>query len=98
MKVRVSALVAAAGAAFYALAAPPSAPAVASPVCTRAPPSNWAAEARLKTRVARMGYRNIRAFRVSGSCYEVHATTRDGRRAELYLNPVTGAIVQIGID
>ena len=41
-----------------------------------------------------MGYQKVKLFQVSGSCYEVYARTRDGRRAEVYFNPVTGAIVQ----
>jgi hypothetical protein len=55
-------------------------------------------EAQMRARIARMGYRNIRVFQISGSCYEIYANDRRGRRAEVYFNPVTGAIVQNNVD
>jgi hypothetical protein len=45
-----------------------------------------------------MGYRDIKVFQVSGSCYEIYAHTKDGKRAEVYFNPVTGAVVQNNVD
>ena len=37
-------------------------------------------------------------FAVSGTCYEIYAITKDGKRAEVYFNPVTGAVVQNNVD
>ena len=34
--------------------------------------------------------RGIKTFKVSGSCYEIYGYTNDGRKAEVYSNPVTG--------
>ncbi|WP_426052155.1 PepSY domain-containing protein [Brevundimonas sp. SL161] len=70
----------------------------AGPVCTTAPRAQWLAEAQMRTRVAQLGYTNIRVFQVSGSCYEIYARAANGHRAEVYFNPVTGAVVQNNED
>lgn len=70
----------------------------AAPVCTTAPQGKWLTEAQMKARIAKMGYRDIKVFQVSGSCYEIYAHTKDGRRAEVYFNPVNGRVVQNNVD
>ncbi len=69
----------------------------AAPVCTTQPQARWMSQAQMRARIVHMGYQKIKTFQVSGSCYEVYARTRDGRRAEVYFNPVTGAIVQSNV-
>lgn len=82
-----------------ALAALSIAPmAMAAPVCTKAPQGKWLTPAQMKTKVAKMGYRDVKVFQVSGSCYEIYAHTKDGKRAEVYFNPVNGAVVQNNVD
>jgi len=73
-------------------------PASAGPVCTTAPRSQWLTEAQMRARIARLGYTSIRVFQVSGSCYEIYARAANGHRAEVYFNPVTGAIVENNED
>lgn len=70
----------------------------AAPVCTKFPPAKWLTAAQMKAKIAKMRYRDIKVFQVSGSCYEIYAHTKDGRRAEVYFNPVTGAVVQNNVD
>ena len=70
----------------------------AAPVCTKLPPAKWLTQAQMKAKIAKMGYRDIKVFQVSGSCYEIYAHTKDGKRAEVYFNPVTGAAVQNNVD
>jgi hypothetical protein len=70
----------------------------AAPVCTKLPPARWLTQAQMKAKIAKMGYRDIKVFQVSGSCYEIYAHTKDGKRAEVYFNPVTGAVVQNNVD
>ena len=72
--------------------------AAAAPVCTKAPPAKWMTPAEMKAKIAKMPYRNVKAFKKSGSCYEIYAYTKSGKRAEVYFNPVTGAVVQSKID
>ncbi len=72
--------------------------ATAAPVCTKMPPAKWLTPAQMKSKIAKMPYRNIKVFKKSGSCYEIYAYTKGGKRAEVYFNPVTGAVVQTKID
>nr|WP_298411775.1 PepSY domain-containing protein [uncultured Halomonas sp.] len=68
--------------------------ALAAPQCTDKPQSEWKTEKQMKAEIDKMGYRDIKVFQVSGNCYEIYAHTKDGGRAEVYFNPVTGEIVQ----
>jgi hypothetical protein len=70
----------------------------AAPVCTTAPKAKWMSPAQMKARVAKMGYSKVKVFQQAGSCYEIYAQTKDGRRAEVYFNPVNGKIVQNNVD
>jgi hypothetical protein len=72
--------------------------ATAAPVCTQLPPAKWLTPTQMKGKIATMGYRDIKVFQVSGSCYEIYAHTKNGKRAEVYFNPVTGAVVQNNVD
>ncbi len=72
--------------------------AMAGPVCTKAPQAKWLTPDQMKAKIAKMGYRDIKVFQVSGSCYEIYAHTKDGKRAEVYFNPVNGTIVQNNVD
>lgn len=72
--------------------------AAASPKCTTEPKSKWLSEAQMKAKIATLGYAKIKIFQVSGSCYEIYALNKAGKKAEVYFNPVTGAIVQNNED
>lgn len=72
--------------------------AAASPACTTAPRSQWLTEAQMKTKIAALGFTKVKVFQVSGSCYEIYALNKAGRKAEVYFNPVTGAVVQNNED
>jgi hypothetical protein len=77
-----------------ALLAAFSASAVAGPSCTSEPKERWMSEAAMKDRVAQLGYKDIRTFKISGNCYEIYGRGADGRKAEVYFNPVTGEVVK----
>ena len=72
--------------------------AAASPACTKEPKAKWLSEAQMKTKIAALGYTKIKVFQVSGSCYEIYALNKAGKKAEVYFNPVTGAVVQNNED
>lgn len=72
--------------------------AVASPACTTEAKDKWMTEEAMKAKVTEMGYQKIKAFKVSGSCYEIYGYTKDNKKAEVYFNPVTGAVVKSEID
>ena len=75
-----------------------SSAAFASPVCTAKPQSQWLTPVQMKAKIAKMGFKKIKVFQVSGSCYEIYAINKDGRRAEVYFNPVNGKVVQNNVD
>jgi hypothetical protein len=70
----------------------------AAPNCTTEPRDKWMSEEAMKAKVAAMGYQRIKTFKVSGACYEIYGYTKDGRKAEVYFNPVTGDVVKSEID
>lgn len=73
--------------------------AVASPTCTRQPESQWLSEAEMQKKISQMGYKEIKVFKKTASgCYEIYGRTGDGRKAEVYFNPVTGAVVESNVD
>lgn len=72
--------------------------AYAAPACTSVPKDKWMSEDAMKAKVSEMGYQKIRTFKVSGNCYEIYGYTKDNKKAEVYFNPVTGAVVKAEID
>lgn len=89
-RTRSVALFALAGAAALA-----TSPAFAGPRCTEEPKAAWLTEEAMKAKIAAMGYKDIRTFKVTaGNCYEIYGFDKDGRKAEVYFHPVSGAIVE----
>jgi hypothetical protein len=82
--------------AIIAIVAAP-ANAQAAPNCTGEPRDKWMAEDAMKAKVATLGYEQIKTFKISGNCYEIYGYTKDGQKAEVYFNPVTGDIVKSNI-
>ena len=78
--------------ALAVLAAP--ALAHAGPVCTNEPRDKWMAEDAMKAKLPTLGYDKIKSFKITGSCYEIYGYTKDGQKAEVYFNPVSGDIVK----
>ena len=53
----------------------------------------------LTFKIAAMGYKDIRVFKkTTTGCYEIYARTAEGRKAEVYFNPVDGSIVEKNED
>ncbi|WP_296040640.1 PepSY domain-containing protein [uncultured Agrobacterium sp.] len=69
--------------------------AFASPSCTAEPKSKWMSEDAMKAKIDTLGYK-VKTFQVTGNCYEIYGKDKDGQRAEVYFNPVSGDIVQKG--
>lgn len=67
----------------------------AGPRCTEEQKTAWMSEDAMKAKIAAMGYKDIRTFKVTaGNCYEIYGFDKDGKKAEVYFHPVTGAIVE----
>lgn len=69
--------------------------ALASPNCTKEPKSKWMSEDAMKAKIDTLGYK-VKTFEITGNCYEIYGKDKDGKRAEVYFNPVSGDIVQKG--
>lgn len=73
--------------------------AIASPTCTKEPEDKWLSEAAMKQKIAEMGYKDIKVFKkTTTGCYEIYGYTGDGRKAEVYFHPVTGAPIEKNVD
>jgi hypothetical protein len=75
-----------------------SSAALASPACTTEPQSKWLSENAMKKIIADLGYKNIKVFHKTKSCYEIYGYTADGKKAEVYFNPVTGKVFESNLD
>jgi hypothetical protein len=65
--------------------------------CTTQPRSNWLSEAEMTQKAVALGYK-INVLKVSGSCYEIYGWTKDGKKAEVYFDPVTGTPARTNIE
>ncbi len=68
-------------------------PAYAKKSCTDEPKSKWMSEEAFKKKVTDEGY-TIRKFKQPGTCYEIYGTNKDGKKVEVYFNPVDGSVVK----
>jgi hypothetical protein len=60
--------------------------------CTDQPKSKWMTSKDVQTRFEQQGY-TVRKVKNSGTCYELYTVDKNGKKAELFVSPVTGAVV-----
>ena len=60
--------------------------------CTDRPKDKWMKEEDFKKKAEAEGYK-IRKFKQPGTCYEIYGTNKEGKKVEIYFNPVDGSIV-----
>jgi hypothetical protein len=65
--------------------------AFAKKTCTDQPKEKWMTEEAFKKMVTDQGYK-ISKFKQPGSCYEIYGTDKDGKKVEIYFNPVDGSV------
>ena len=58
--------------------------------CTTAAKDTWLSVDAVKAKAEAAGYSNIKKVKVEGTCYEIYAFDKDGRKAEVLFNPSTG--------
>jgi len=61
--------------------------------CTNEPKDKWMSEEAFKAKVEAEGY-TIKKFKQPGTCYEIYGTDKDGKKVDIYFNPVDGSIVK----
>ena len=60
--------------------------------CTNQPQSKWMKTADVKAKISAQGY-SVGKVKTGGSCYEVYAKDKNGKRVELFVNPVDASVV-----
>ncbi len=61
--------------------------------CTQEPKDKWKPQAEAEAAAKAAGYTVTRS-KVEGSCYEVYAKDKDGKKFELFYNPVDLTLVE----
>jgi hypothetical protein len=61
--------------------------------CTKEPKDKWKPQAEAEAAATAAGYTVTRS-KLEGSCYEVYAKDKDGKKYELFYNPVDLQIIQ----
>lgn len=61
--------------------------------CTNEPEEKWMQESEFRKKLEAEGYK-ISKFKQPGTCYEIYGTNKDGKKVEIYFNPVDGSIVK----
>ncbi len=61
--------------------------------CKANPKEEWLKEDDAKARIVAQGY-TIRIFKVSGNCYEIYGTDKDGKKVEIYYDTKTLDVVK----
>ncbi len=71
---------------------------IAGPKCTTEPKAKWQDQLAFQKSLTDKGYK-IKEFKVTdGNCYEIYGWNKDGKKVEIYFNPVTAAIIKEEID
>ena len=65
--------------------------------CTKDPQDKWLKEEDMKAKILAMGYK-IDVFKIDGTCYEIYGQNKDGKKVEVYFNPVTAEVVEEEIE
>lgn len=61
--------------------------------CTNEPKDKWMSEDEFKKKVEGLGYK-INKFKQPGTCYEIYGTNKEGKKIEVYFNPVDASVVK----
>lgn len=65
--------------------------------CGNASRDQWMSEDAIKAKAVELGY-EVRQVKEEDGCYEVYGIDKNGAKAEIYLNPVTGEVVKTKSD
>lgn len=66
--------------------------------CTTADRSTWQDPEKFQAQLKEQGYK-INKFKVTkGNCYEIYGVDKDGKKVEIYHDPVTGKVVKSEVE
>ncbi|MGE6239845.1 PepSY domain-containing protein [Ectopseudomonas guguanensis] len=75
-----------------------TAPAFAKTECTTTDRSTWQDPDQFQAKLVADGYK-INKFKITeGNCYEIYGFDREGRKVEIYHDPVSGKAVKTEIE
>lgn len=60
--------------------------------CTNEAKSKWMTTAAVQAKFEQLGY-TVRRIKSSGTCYEVYASDKDGKKVELFVSPADATVV-----
>lgn len=64
--------------------------------CPKYPKAEWMPQAEAKAKIEAMGYK-ISKFKIDGNCYEIYGHNKEGKKAEVYFDAKTLAVVKAEI-
>jgi hypothetical protein len=70
-----------------------AAAAAADPPCTTEAREKWLAQAEVRERIKRLGYRIV-DLEIENGCYAIEVRDKRGREIDLYVDPMTARIVR----
>jgi hypothetical protein len=71
-----------------------SVPVFAGPDCTTEPKDKWKDQKEFEKSIVDQGYKVTKFKITSGNCYEIYGLDKDGKKVEIYYNPVSGEKVK----
>ncbi len=72
--------------------------AFAGPECTTADKAQWQDQTKFQEALTAQGFK-IKKFKVtSGNCYEIYGWNKDGKKVEIYHDPVSGKPVKSRVE
>jgi len=72
--------------------------AYAGPECTTADKSQWQDQTKFQEDLVAQGYK-IKKYKVTkGNCYEIYGWNKEGKKVEIYHDPVSGKAVKSRIE
>ncbi len=63
--------------------------------CSSSPQSQWRSIDDARAAAEALGYTKVRKVEIEDSCYEAYAFDKDGRRVEVYMDPVSLKVVRV---
>lgn len=65
----------------------------AESACKEKREGKWMPEADFKKKLTDEGYA-IKKFKIDDNCYEIYGTNKEGKKVEIYFNPVDASVVK----
>lgn len=64
--------------------------------CTSEPKSKWMTTKDMQAKFEKQGYNvgRVKAGKADSSCYEVYTKDKNGKKVELFVNPVDGTVIK----